>query len=133
MDTIINAEEMIMIPVLINHDQTEVIGKCTNDGTVYIHENLIPLDNIFDVFGNSGIRVDEIVLVNGIEYVRKLKIVEFSVTSAPKKIDKKEFLDVLDMMYNSLDDIIQDEWYCTDREGNTDLYELLKQYAEEKL
>jgi len=72
-----------MIPILIDHDITKVIGKFEIDENgaafvVFSDEARVTRHMFFDMMGVGAVLVD-LFKIDGIEYVKKARIVEFSV------------------------------------------------------
>lgn len=64
-----------MIPILDRHDQTRVLGRVFSDvgGLHFELINPVTRDQLFNIFGNAGIRITECG-----EYVTSGTILEFS-------------------------------------------------------
>jgi hypothetical protein len=69
---------MSFVPILVNHDREKAIGMVeAYDGRFEIFllpSACVTLSMLFEVFGNSGIRIIE----SDGEYVRRAEILEFS-------------------------------------------------------
>jgi hypothetical protein len=81
---------MFRIPVLLNHDRNKLIGRVTaedDDGLIVELEVTMTKEQLFKTFGDAGMVVLESTFdltgdltgdTGQIEFVRKLKIYEFS-------------------------------------------------------
>jgi hypothetical protein len=69
-----------MIPILQNHDHTKVIGTIEAKCCRLCFRFKIPIsrDEMFQVFGNTGISITEAELRDGETYVTAGEIMEFS-------------------------------------------------------
>lgn len=76
------------LPILINHEHDKPIGMLReDDGKLFVEflaDMKITKDACFDIFGGAGLQVLEATEEDGVFYIRKARIVEFSLTpSAP--------------------------------------------------
>lgn len=73
-----------MPPVLLNHDATKPIGwvAASEDGTLLFEVApsvpAITHESMFEIFGGAGFQVLEGHVEDGVEYVRRARIHEFS-------------------------------------------------------
>lgn len=76
-----------LVPILWNHDQGKPIGWVNVEDerpTIEFNETArINKDQLFEIFGGAGILVTDCYQVDGITYVRKCQILEFSLCAAP--------------------------------------------------
>ena len=67
-----------MIPILINHEQTEVIGVF-KDGVFTLREGYeVTRTELFNCFGNSGIQIIDSIIKDGVTYIKQWRVLEWS-------------------------------------------------------
>lgn len=72
------------IPILMNHEHDKPIGALREqDGKLFVEflaDMKITKEACFEIFGGAGLQVIEATEEAGIYYIRKARIVEFSLT-----------------------------------------------------
>ena len=81
-------EETMELPVLMNHEHDKPIGVVREqDGKLFVEflaDMKITKEAAFEIFGGVGLQVLEATEEDGVFYIRKARIIEFSlVPSAP--------------------------------------------------
>ena len=73
----------LIIPVLIDHDQSRAIGVVKTKGgelcVKFCKDARIDRDEFFDIFGNVGVIIKDQFMEEGVMYITEARIVEFSV------------------------------------------------------
>lgn len=74
----------MQVPILINHEHDKPIGVVREvDGNLFVEftaDMKITKEACFEIFGGAGLQVLEATEEAGIYYIRKARIVEFSLT-----------------------------------------------------
>ena len=67
------------IPILIDHDQNRMIGHIDKHGMVTMDDgHALTNEQLYRIFGDVGIKYIEFNVINGVHFVRKFQIVNYS-------------------------------------------------------
>jgi hypothetical protein len=77
------------VPILIDHDKSYTIGNITLDGDDLIitidADAKITREIFFDIFGNVGVEITDVVEGDDLYFITKAKIIEFSLSQSQSK------------------------------------------------
>ena len=80
----------MQIPILLNHEHDKQIGLLREqDGKLFIEfmaDMKITKEACFEIFGGAGIQILEATEEAGIYFIRKARIVEFSLTPSASMV-----------------------------------------------